>query len=280
MYWAVQATSESTTDAPVSLVVAVYSIAGMLAVLGGSTLTYIMRRRVERAEALLQQIGQNEYVKHIQGPAAAVIVASISGYGINIVTQNQGWLGYVGFLLAMPVPLAMVTWTGVRTVRQSDLEEQWPPDCLLASDRVGVRTALRRVQAESRDMKAADIGPARIVLGMLLDQVVPALRERGGRSFQSWLHDHRLVGIMVLAWTVSTLTCITVAALPSLQRGSWTGISALAGCASGVLLIAVSLVAVLWRYSRYRYDALAEVVAASAGHLRRQIAEHTLGLKK
>jgi AraC-like DNA-binding protein len=279
MHWAVQAATESATDAPVSFVVAVYSIAGMLVVLGASTLTYLLRRRLERVESLLQGTGQNRYVKHIQGPAAAVIVASISGYGINIVTQNQGWLGYVGFLLAMPLPLAMVTWTGIRTVRQSDLERQWPPDCLLTSDRVRVRTALRRVQAESPHLEAAEIGPASIVLGMLLDQAVPTLRERRDRSLQRWLRDHRLVGSTVLTWILVTLTCVTVAALPSVQRGSWTGISALAGYALGVLLMAVTLLAVLWRYSRYRYDALAEEVAASAGHLRRQIAERRLGLR-
>jgi hypothetical protein len=261
-----------------SLTVAVYSVVVMIVFLVASTLTYLLRHKVERAERLIQGVDQNRYIKHIQGPAAAVVVAAVSGYGINIVTQNRGLWGYIGFLLAMPLPLAMVTWTGIRTVRQSEFEQQWPPHSMLTNDRVRVRTTLRRVQAESIHLETADVRRVSTVLGKLMDEAIPALRERRDRSLRSWLRDHRLASITVLAWIVSTLACVTVAVLPSLQHGNWRGVYVLLGFVLVVLIINVALLAVLRRYSRYRYNALAKEVADSAGRIRRRITEHTLGL--
>lgn len=273
-----QATPSSSDDAPLSFIISVCSVAVMLAVFGASFLTYLLRHAVERLERLVQGIDQNRYAKHIQGPAAAVIVAAVSGYGINVVTQDRGLLGYVGFLLAMPIPLVMVTWSGFRAVRQTEFERQWPPNLVPAYDRVKIRNTLRRVEAESAHLGTADVAQISTVLNILLDEALPALRERRDRSLRRWLRDHRVASIVVLAWIVLTLACAMVAVLPRLQGGSLRAVYLFAGFVFLVFLIKSGLLAVLRRHSRYRYNALTEEVAESAGRILRRITEHRLGL--
>jgi hypothetical protein len=169
VHWTAQETSQASDGTLVAVTIAVYSVAVMLTVLVACTLTYLLRQKLEKLEQLLQGVDQNRYVKHVQSPAAAVIVAAVSGYGINIVTQNRGVIGNIGFLLAMPLPLAMVTWSGVRAVRQSELERHWPPDSLHTSDRVQVRNTLRRIEAESAHVETANVDVVNIVLRSLTD---------------------------------------------------------------------------------------------------------------
>lgn len=118
----------------------------------------------------MQSFRQKTYVTYIQGPAAAVILAAISGYGINSLTGGgSGTLGYAGFLMALPIPLAMVIYSGMRQARHAEFEERWPPVSLVATDRVQVRYVLRRVKADAGSTEA-DPAQLEAALDTLLDK--------------------------------------------------------------------------------------------------------------
>lgn len=251
----------------------------MFAVLLASTATYLLRNRVERVERVVQGVDQHRYLQHIQTPAAAVIVAAVSGYGINIVTENDGFTGYLGFLLALPLPLAMVAWNGYRAVRQTDFERQWPPPAsALGSDRVRIRTTLRRVQAESADLRTADQARIGTVLQRLRDEAVPALRQRRDRTLHRWLRDHPMVRVPLVMWTIVTLGCAAAAVLPRLPDAGWRAVAVLLAFVLATAAMATALPAVLRRHSRYRYGALAEEVDESVQRIRRRITVHVLGV--
>ena len=203
----------------------------------------------------------------------------MSGYGINIVTESGGFTGYLGFLLALPLPLAMVAWSGYRAVRQTDFERQWPPPAsALGSDRVRIRSTLRRVQAESADLRTADQARIGTVLQRLRDEALPALRQQRDRTLHRWLRDHPMVSVPLAIWTMVTFGCAAAAVLPRLPDAGWRAVAALLVFVLVTAVMGAALLAVLRRHSRYRYDVLAGEVDECAQRIRRTITLHVLGV--
>ncbi len=270
----------STTDTaapPLLFTVAIYSTLILIVVLFAIELTYRLRRPVERTNRLVQKLSESEYNTAIQGPAAAVILASVSGYGLNVLTDNHGWHGYVGFLLAMPLPLAMVTWSGIRTVRMSTFEHQWPPVEIPPGDRVKVRGTLRRTLSRGADLTTTDSNAVADVLAVvvtLLETTVPALRKASGRSTTRWLRDNPAVAVIVLAWTLGTVTCWLIAVLPLTGTLSVRRLLILVGFIVVTLATATRLLTVVSTHSRFKDSALADEVEESAGKLRERVREH------
>ncbi|MFI9643444.1 hypothetical protein ACIG87_25915 [Micromonospora sp. NPDC051925] len=266
----------SADEPPVLFAAAVWSVAVMAAVVVSTLLTYLLRHRLERVNALVQGMREHEYVRSVQQPVAAVLVAAVGGYGINIATQEAGWPGYLGWLLGMPIPAVLVTWAAIHSVRQRRFDEQWPPDSVPADDPVKIRSTLRRVVHESAD--TAGSAALEQALTLLLDHVLPALRDRRDRGPRRWLRAHGTTTVLVLAWAVSTLTAMAVAASPYLadrRRGAWVVLGA---ATLVVAFLAVGLLTVLYRYSRFRNTILADEVQRSAGAVRRRIVERRLGI--
>ncbi|MGW1057209.1 hypothetical protein [Micromonospora rubida] len=265
-------------EPPVLLAAAVWSVAVMAAVFVSTLLAYLLRQRLERANAVVQGIREHEYVKSVRQPVATVLLAAVGGYGINIATQDAGWPGYLGWLLGMPIPAGMVTWAAIRSVRQHRFDEQWPPDEVPSNDPVKIRSTLRRIVHEGADSEQADSAALDRALVLLLDEVLPALRVRRDRGPRRWLREHRMTTVVVLGWAVVTLAAVVLAASPYLwdgRRGAWVVL----GAATLVIaFIALGLLTVLYRYSRYRNMMLASEVERSAGMVRRQIVERRLGI--
>ncbi|WFE22208.1 hypothetical protein O7621_02215 [Solwaraspora sp. WMMD937] len=265
-------------EPPVLLTAAVWSVAVMAALLVSSLMAYLLRRRLEQTNAMLQRLGEHEYVRSVQQPVAAVLVGAMSGYGINIATQSAGWPGYLGWLLGMPLPVVMVAWVTIRNVRQRKFDEQWPPAEVSVDDPVQVRRALRQVIERGADEEQADSVELHRALAHLLDRVVPVLRTLRDRSPQRWMRDHRKTAVALLCWAVPTLTAVAVAAFPHLRdgrRGAWT---VLAAAALVIVFIVLGLLTLSYRYSRYRYALLADEVERSAGAVRRRMAERRFGI--
>jgi hypothetical protein len=271
-------TTPPADDPPVLLTVAVWSVAVMAALLVSNLLTYLLRQRLEQANAVIQRLGEHEYVRSVQQPVAAVLVGAMSGYGINVATQSAGWPGYLGWLLGMPIPVVVVAWVTIRNVRQRQIDQQWPPEEVPADDPVKIRRTLRQVVDRGADAEQMDSAALHQTITHLLDEVVPALRTRRDRSPRHWIRDHRKTVIALLGWVVLTLTAVAMAAYPHLRdgrRGAWT---VLAAATLVVFFIALGLLALSYRYSRYRYALLADEVEQSAGAVRRRIAERRFGI--
>lgn len=273
-----QMASAAPVDVPVSFTIAVLSALAMLTVGVSFFVSYLFRHPIERIEQSIQGLRHSRYVKHIQGPAVAVFVAAVGGYGVNVLTQDTGLSGYVGLLLTLPVPLAIVAYTGLHDVRRAEFEEQWPPDSLRVVDRVKLRFVLRRVQAEGRALKTADLAHLDQALRRLLDEALPAVRARRDRTLRQWLRGHWAYAVANLVWVLFTLFCATLAVLPDLRHGDWTLLRVPGTFAVVVLLTQTGLVVVRRRHSRYRYNALAEELETVAGGLRRRLTKSRLGL--
>ncbi|MDG4768351.1 hypothetical protein O7632_30300 [Solwaraspora sp. WMMD406] len=78
----------------------------------------------------------------------------------------------------MPLPVVMVAWVTIRSIRQSQFDEQWPPVDVSADDPVKVRRALRQVVDKGADEEHQNSIEFYQTLTHLLDEVVPALRTR------------------------------------------------------------------------------------------------------
>ncbi|MEU7617363.1 hypothetical protein AB0M91_10740 [Micromonospora rifamycinica] len=77
---------------------------------------------------------------------------------------------------------------------------------------------------------------------------------------------------------MTTFTATAIAASPQLwdrRRSAWL---LMAAATLVIALLAVGLLTVLYRYSRYRNTTLADEVQQSAGAVRRRIVERRLGL--
>ncbi|MEV4847338.1 hypothetical protein AB0K20_29490 [Micromonospora matsumotoense] len=278
MTWFALAAAPSADEPPVLFAAAVWSVAVMAAVLVSTFVTYLLRQRLERVNILVQGMREHEYVRSVQQPVAAVLVAAVGGYGINTATQEAGWPGYLGWLLGMPIPAGMVTWAAIRSVRQRRFDEQWPPDEIPANDPVKIRSTLRRVVHQHTDAAQADPAALDRALTLLLDHVLPALRQRRDRGPRRWLREHRTTTTLVLGWAVTTLTATAVAVSPHLsdrRRSAWLFMAA---ATLVIALLASSLLTVLYRYSRYRNTTLADEIQQSAGTIRRRIVERRLGI--
>ncbi|MBB5867754.1 hypothetical protein F4553_001133 [Allocatelliglobosispora scoriae] len=260
-------------DPPLLLTIAVWSTLVLLVVLGATGLTYQQRHRFERADRLVQRLTESEYAKRIQGPVVALILAAMSGFGINVLT-DQGWHGYLGFLLAMPLPVAYLTWSGIRAVRADAAEGEWPPTEIPPGNRVRVRGTLRRAVTEGADLATADLTVLLQVVATLLEQTEPALRGASRRSTARWLRDHPVVTSLVLSWAAGTVGCVLGAALSYEGSGGAGRVAVPAGFLAVVLAAAVGLLAVLSRHSRFKDEQLADEVSGAAGELRGRIREH------
>ncbi|SCL15827.1 hypothetical protein GA0070616_0843 [Micromonospora nigra] len=277
MNWFALAPSSEPAETPLSLFVAVYSTVVMITVFLSNFLVYLLRDRIEPVNRFLQGVLDKEYLKHIQGPAAAALVAAVSGYGINMLTGDSPW-GWVGLILALPIPLVMVTWNGIRMCRQSEFEREWPHVIVPAGDPVKIRSTLRKVSLKSADLRNADLPLLNTVLTSLLDDLLPALQARHDRSLIRWLRDHSGITTAVVAWAVFTLAAVTLAALPQPSEGRTGAILVLGGFVVVVLSTGAGLLGVLRGRSRYQTRKLLEEVKATAGGIRRRMTEHRLGL--
>ncbi|SCG68146.1 hypothetical protein [Micromonospora humi] len=271
-------TTQPAGDPPALLTLGVWSTLVMATVFVGTLLSYLLRHRLERANAAIQGIREHEYVRSVQQPVAGVLVGAVGGYGINVATQGAGWPGYLGWLLGMPVPVAMVTWAAVRGVRRRRFDEQWPPDEVPADDPVEVRGTLRRVVREGAEPAPADPAALDRALRLLLDEVLPALRARRDRGPRRWLRDHRAVTALVLGWAALTLGAVAAVAVPHLAGGRPGAWAVLGGAALVIPALAGGQLVVLYRHSRFRSGALAGEVERSAGAVRRRITERRLGI--
>ncbi|WP_329008905.1 hypothetical protein OG271_23480 [Micromonospora rifamycinica] len=272
------AASPPADEPPMLFTIAAWSVLLMVAVFVSTLLTYLLRQRLEQANALVQGMREHEYVRSVQQPVAAVLIAAVGGYGINTATQEVGWPGYLGWLLGMPIPAGMVTWAAIRSVRQRRFDEQWPPDEVPVDDPVKIRSTLRRVVHQGADAEQAESPALERALALLLDQVLPALRERHDRGPRRWLGAHRVTAVLVFGWAVATLTATVTAVAPSLwdrRRGAWI---MLAVAVLVIVCLAGGLLTVLYRYSRYRHTVLADEVQRSAGAVRRRLVERRLGI--
>lgn len=255
-------------DVPLSAYIAGWSVLVMLTVLFANLMTYLLRHRVEQTEKLVQQVRSGVYKKHILNPVAAVIVAALSGYGVNTLTDDSGGLGYLGFLLALPLPVFMVWWNGYRAMKDEEFERHWPPKSLSVKDRVKIRITLQWLREQSDDLETADLTRVNPVLEMLQDQVLPALQERRDQSLRRWIQERRTSCIAVLVWSAAT---VVVAATTSAYLF-------LIVIALVVILFNAGLLSVSRKHHHYRVDALAKEVAEKTGALRRRITEHKLGI--
>ncbi|MFI5837417.1 hypothetical protein ACIA5A_27445 [Micromonospora sp. NPDC051300] len=278
MTWLASVTAQPAEDPPALLTVAVWSTLVMASVVLATFLSYLLRHRLDRANAAIQGLREHEYVTSVQQPVAGVLVGAVGGYGINVATQGAGWPGYLGWLLGMPVPVAMVTWATVRSVRRRRFDEQWPPDEVPADDPVRVRGTLRRVVREGAGPAPADPAALDRALRLLLDDVLPALRVRRDRSPRRWLGEHRTGTAVVLGWAAATLTAVAAVAVPRLGAGRPGAWAVLGGATLVIASLAVALLVLRYRYSRFRYGVLTDEVERSAGAVRRRITERRLGI--
>jgi hypothetical protein len=268
-----------TGEPPLPFVVACYSIALMILVLASCWITYCFRRAIERTERLIQGFKQKTYTTYIQAPAAAVILAAIGGYGVNSMTGGAtGALGYAGFLMALPIPLALVFFSGVRQARDAEFKERWPPSSLVPTDRVQVRYVIERasVEAESASPNHPHVETA---IDILLDKTLPAIRERANRSLRKWLRDHRYGAITGLLWSAGTVCCGVLAVLPNLRNGEWALLRVPIMIALVVVVVRLGTAVVLWRHSQFKYRSLAQQVESAAGGLRRRRTKEKLGIR-
>lgn len=74
---------------------AVYPLVIIVTVLGVNTFTHLLRRRLERINQTVRGISENRYVAHIQGPAAAVFLASGSAPGSRLTARPIDLVGGV-----------------------------------------------------------------------------------------------------------------------------------------------------------------------------------------
>lgn len=278
MVLTVQTLSAGSETAPPAFHLAIWSTLGMLIVLVACLITYLFRHTIERTERSVQGLRHSKYRKHIQGPAVAVILAAVGGYGVNSFTEETGLLGYVGFLLALPIPLGMVFYAGVHEVRQGEFEGQWPPEVLWTADRVKVRFVLHRVRAEAQKLETRNKEQFDEALQKLHDEALPVIRKRRDRAIRQWLRDHRWYTVANGVWTLLTVSCAVVAVLPYLRDGDWALLRAPLLVAAAVLLIQTGLFLVQRRHSRYRYQMLADEVDTEVGELRRRLTKQHLGL--
>lgn len=278
MTWFALVTTQPAGEPPALLTLGVWSTLVMATVFVSILLSYLLRRRLERATATIQGLREHEYVRSVQQPVAGVLVGAVGGYGINVATQGAGWPGYLGWLLGMPVPVAMVTWATVRSVRRRRFDEQWPPDEVPGDDPVKVRGTLRRVVREGAEPAPADPAALDRTLRLLLDEVLPALRTRRDRGPRRWLRDHGTATALVLGWAALTLGAVAAVAVPRLGGGRPGGWAVLGGATLVIPVLAGGLLAVLYRWSRFRSAALAGEVERSAGAVRRRITERRLGI--
>ncbi|AVT39866.1 hypothetical protein [Plantactinospora sp. BB1] len=271
----------SADEPPMLFGAAIWSILVMAVVFVANLVVHLLRNWFGPLDRLVEGARQDVYLDHVRGPAAAVLVAATSGYGINIVTGDaDSLLGYLGLLMALPLPLAMVVWAGVRAVRQADFERVWPPESIPVDDRVKVRHVLRRVRAEAEglaELPAGELDRLGRLLTRLSEETVPALHARRDRDLRRWLRDHPVVAVGVAVWSGLTVVAVGVA-LASRYDGSWRLAGVLAGFAVVVLGLQGGLLTVLRRRSRYRSALLADEVEQTAGGIRRRITEQRLGL--
>ncbi|MEN3609245.1 hypothetical protein AAH979_06830 [Plantactinospora sp. ZYX-F-223] len=271
----------SADEPPLLFGAAIWSILVMAVVLVANLVVHLLRNWVGPLDRLVEGARQDVYLTHVRGPAAAVIVAATSGYGINIVTgDGDSPLAYLGLLMALPLPLAMVIWAGVRAVRQADFAQAWPPESIPVEDRVKVRYVLRRVRAEAErlaGMPAEERDRLGALVTKLSDETVPALHARRDRGLRRWLRDHLVIAVGLGAWSALTVGAVGVALASRYDRPGRIA-AVVTGFAVVVLGIQAGLLAVLRRRSRYRSALLAEEVEATAGGIRRRITEQRLGL--
>ncbi|WFE97501.1 hypothetical protein [Micromonospora sp. WMMD987] len=268
----------SADEPPVLFAAAVWSVLLMTAVFVSVLLVYLLRHRIERANILVQGMREHEYFRSVQQPVVAVLLAAVGGYGINTATQEVGWPGYLGWVLGMPIPAGMATWAAIHSVRQRRFDEQWPPDDIPADNPVRIRSTLRRVVRHDADAEQPDPAALDRALALLLDQVLPALRQRRDRGPGRWLREHGKTTTVVLGWAVATLAATAVAAFPHLvdrRRSAWLF---LAAATLVIGFLAVGLLTLLYRHSRYQSTILADEVQQSAGAVRRRIVERRLGI--
>ncbi|MEE6261418.1 hypothetical protein [Plantactinospora sonchi] len=275
------AAPSATEEPPLLFAAVVWSILIMLVVFVANLVVHLLRPWFGPLDRLVEGARQDVYLTHVRGPAAAVLVAATSGYGINVVTGDSGSLEYLGLLMALPLPLAMVTWAGVRAVRQADFEQAWPPEVVPVDDRVKVRYVLRRIRAEADrlpGLPAGELDRLGVLLTELLDVTVPALRARRDRGLGRWLRDHPVVAVGVGVWSGATVVGAALAVGSGFDGPLWRTAAVVAGFAVVVCAIQAGLLSVLRRRSRHRCAELADEVAATAGGIRRRITEQRLGL--
>lgn len=277
-------TAQSTPSAespPFLFTVAIYSLMIIIAALGANILVYLLRRRLERIHQTVQGISQNRYVVHIQGPGTAVLVAFVGGYGVNILTGESGSVGYLGVLMALPLPLFMVVWSGVRQIRQTEFEQAWPPEIVPVDDPVKIRHTLRRVRVEGArigELTTEESERLGIVLTALQEVHLPALRHRRDRGLLRWLRDHPWSSAFRLGWGLLTVAAVALAVVESGPASPLRAAIVIAGLAVVTGLALYGLQRVRYRYSVYRYGLLAEEVAECVATVRRRITELRLGL--
>ncbi|MDG4790312.1 hypothetical protein O7626_31070 [Micromonospora sp. WMMD1102] len=269
-------------EPPLLFAAAVWSILVMAVVLLANLAVHLLRHWIGRLDRLVEAARQDVYLAHVRGPAAAVIVAATSGYGINILTGDaDSLLAYLGLLMALPLPLAMVTWAGVQAVRQADFEQVWPPEAIPVDDRVKVRYVLRRVRADAdrlADLPAGELDRFGALVGRLCEETVPALHARRDRRLRRWLADHPVVAAGLGVWGGLTIVAVAVGVGSGFAGPPWRIVAVVAGFAAVVAGIQAGLLTVLRRRSRYRCARLADEVEATAGGIRRRITEQRLGL--
>ncbi|GIG90806.1 hypothetical protein [Plantactinospora endophytica] len=272
----------SADEPPLLFEAAIWSILVMAVVLVANLVVHLLRPWFGPLDRLVEGARQDIYLTHVRGPAAAVVVAATSGYGINVVTgESASLLAYLGLLMALPLPLAIVTWTGVRAVRQADFEQVWPPETVPVDDRVKVRYVLRRVRAEAERLDRlppGDLDRLGKVLTGLSDETVPALYARRDRTLRRWLRDHLVVAVGLAVWSGSTLIAVGVAVVTGFDGPPGRTFAVVAAFAVVVLGIQAGLLTVLRRQSRHRCALLADEVARTAAGIRRRITEQRLGL--
>ncbi|MFG1677555.1 hypothetical protein [Micromonospora sp. NPDC049282] len=165
----------------------------------------------------------------------------------------------------MPVPVAMVTWATVRSVRRRRFDEQWPPDEVPADDPVvKVRGTLRRVVREGAEPSPADPAALDRALRLLLDEVLPALRARRDRGARRWLRDHGTATALVFGWGALTLGAVAAVAVPHLGGGRSGAWAVLGGATLVIPVLAGGLLTVLYRWSRFRSGAVERSAGAVA----------------
>lgn len=236
---------------------AVYAIIGLIAKFASVAIVFLLRKAVNRAEQVLHRPSEERYHTQFAGPIVTVYVAIIVGFGVTLMTQEEGSIRFVGFLLTALAVFVVVNY-GYTVIKRTSTRELWPPNDLAPDQPPKIRQALARLEAECGTHDADPIRQESIRRALLaLDKVIPKLHARTQRPLRQWLReDHQALAVVLSGYAICTVGLAIAAAVALAdQGGSWLGVIGLPVVVAA-LVVALCYGSVVLTYHQERWQSV------------------------